>query len=240
MAPVGSRGWLRPHWRDGQCRPFEKECIMETHVSTSGPSNKGKLIGQKAPLKAKEVWSIRTHLQMAKRIRDLALFNLGFDSKLRDCDLVALRVRDVCHGDRVSNRAMVMQRKTTQRPVQFEITQVPEPLSGKNPEVIACPIQTRTLDWPHADHHPHPGPRRSGGTARCRRNRSGAQARSGASQADARRSLSPAVRSFPLQRNHSPPGTSPARPRSPSCTGAARMECVNACNDSRRAHAHRP
>lgn len=59
---------------------------------------------------------------MGHRLRDLALFNLEFDSKLRGCDLVALRVRDVCHGDRVTSRAMVMQRKT-QRPVQFEITQ---------------------------------------------------------------------------------------------------------------------
>ena len=59
---------------------------------------------------------------MRKRVRDLALFNLGFDSKLRGCDLVSLRVRDVCHGDRVANRVTVMQRKT-HRPVQFEITQ---------------------------------------------------------------------------------------------------------------------
>lgn len=96
---------------------------MESHdTSAHGPWNKGKLIGQKAPLKAKEVWAIRTHLEMRKRIRDLALFNLGFDCKLRGCDLVSLRVRDTCHGDRVANRATVMQRKT-QRPVQFEITQ---------------------------------------------------------------------------------------------------------------------
>jgi site-specific recombinase XerC len=56
------------------------------------------------------------------RVRELALFNLGIDSKLRGCDLVALRVRDVCHGDQVASRAIVMQHKT-QRPVQFEITQ---------------------------------------------------------------------------------------------------------------------
>ena len=96
---------------------------MESHdTSAHGPWNKGKLIGQKAPFKAKEVWAIRTHLEMRKRVRDLALFNLGFDSKLRGCDLVSLRVRDICHGDRVANRATVMQRKT-HRPVQFEITQ---------------------------------------------------------------------------------------------------------------------
>lgn len=85
------------------------------------PWNKGKLVGQKAPPKAKDVWAIRAHLQMKKRPRELALFNLGFDSKLRGCDLVTLRVRDVCHGDKVANRATVMQHKT-HRPVQFEIT----------------------------------------------------------------------------------------------------------------------
>ena len=64
---------------------------MEAHVTLSHcPWNKGKLVGQKAPLKAKEIWAIRTHLQMKKRVRDLALFNLGFDSKLRGCDLVGL------------------------------------------------------------------------------------------------------------------------------------------------------
>ena len=85
------------------------------------PWNKGKLVGQKAPFKLKEIWAIRTHLQMASRARDLALFDLGIDSKLRGCDLVRLRVRDVCHGDQVSPRAILMQQKT-QRPVQFEIT----------------------------------------------------------------------------------------------------------------------
>jgi site-specific recombinase XerC len=85
------------------------------------PWNKGKLVGQKIPLRPKDIWAIRVRLQMEKRLRELALFNLGFDSKLRGCDLVSLRVRDVCHGERVATRAMVMQRKT-QRPVQFEIT----------------------------------------------------------------------------------------------------------------------
>ena len=85
------------------------------------PWNKGKLVGQKAPFKPKEIWAIRVRLQMTERTRDLALFNLGIDSKLRGCDLTALRVRDICHGDHVAPRACVMQRKT-QRPVQFEIT----------------------------------------------------------------------------------------------------------------------
>jgi site-specific recombinase XerC len=84
------------------------------------PWNKGKLIGQKAPLRLRDIWAIRVRLQMACRIRDLALFDLGIDGKLRACDLVKLRVRDVCRGDRVASRAIVMQQKT-QHPVQFEI-----------------------------------------------------------------------------------------------------------------------
>jgi len=86
------------------------------------PWNKGKIIGQKAPLKLKEIWAIRVRLELSKRTRDLALFNLAIDSKLRACDLVKLKVRDICHGDRVSSRAIVMQQKTG-RPVQFEITE---------------------------------------------------------------------------------------------------------------------
>ena len=86
------------------------------------PWNKGKLIGQKPPLKAKEIWAIRIRLQLAKSTRDLALFNLGLDSKLRGCDLVNLRVRDIAHGNQLLTRAMIMQRKT-QRTVQFELTE---------------------------------------------------------------------------------------------------------------------
>jgi hypothetical protein len=68
--------------------------------------DKGKLVGQKAPLKLKDIWAIRVRLQIADRVRDLALFNLGINSKLRACDLVKLRVRDVCHGERVAARAV--------------------------------------------------------------------------------------------------------------------------------------
>jgi hypothetical protein len=82
------------------------------------PWNKGKLIGQRLPLKAKEIWAVRFRLQLEHRIRDLALFNLGIDSKLRGCDLVTLRVRDVAQGGRVGSRAIVMQQKT-QRPVNL-------------------------------------------------------------------------------------------------------------------------
>jgi integrase len=86
------------------------------------PWNKGKLIGQKLPLKLKEIWGIRIRLQMEKNSRELALFNLAIDSKLRGCDLVKLKAFDVAQGNRVSSRAIVMQQKT-HRPVQFEITE---------------------------------------------------------------------------------------------------------------------
>jgi len=85
------------------------------------PWNKGKIVGQKAPFKLKDIWALRVRLQMQDRVRELALFNLGIDSKLRGCDLVRLKVRDICHGHQVATRAIVMQQKT-QRPVQFEIT----------------------------------------------------------------------------------------------------------------------
>lgn len=87
------------------------------------PWNKGKLVGQKAPLKLRDIWAIRIRLQLHHRTRDLALFNLAIDSKLRACDLVKLRVLDVAHGDQIASRAMVMQQKT-KRPVQFEITEL--------------------------------------------------------------------------------------------------------------------
>ena len=73
------------------------------------PWNKGKIVGQKAPFKVKEIWALRVRLQMGSRVRELALFNLGIDSKLRGCDLVSLKVRDICHGDQVATRAVVMQ-----------------------------------------------------------------------------------------------------------------------------------
>lgn len=98
---------------------------MDIHTSTPQehpPWNRGKLVGQKAPLKLKEIWAIRNRLQLANRTHDLALFNLAIDSKLRSCALVRLRVRDIAHGAQVSKRATVMQQKT-QQPVQFEVTE---------------------------------------------------------------------------------------------------------------------
>ena len=83
--------------------------------------NKGKLVGQKTPLKLKEIWAIRIRLQLSEKIRDLALFNLAIDSKLRGCDLLSLKVNDISQGRSIMHRAIVMQRKT-HRPVQFEIT----------------------------------------------------------------------------------------------------------------------
>ena len=95
--------------------------MSTTSISGITPWNKGKLIGQKPPLKLQEVWSIRIRLEIAKKYRELAMFNLAIDSKLRSCDLVKLKVADISHGNHILNRAMVIQQKTN-RPVQFELT----------------------------------------------------------------------------------------------------------------------
>jgi len=101
---------------------------MDTHVQNptntrvTQPWNKGKLAGAKPPLSPKHVWAIRTRLQLLKRLRDLALFNLAIDSKLRGCDLVGLRVADVAPHGYAVDRASVKQRKTG-KPVRFEITE---------------------------------------------------------------------------------------------------------------------
>ena len=125
--------------------------MENSHART--PWNKNKLIGQKSPLKLKEIWAIRINLQLGKKTRDLALFNLAIDSKLRGCDLVALRVRDIAHGSQVLSRAMVMQRKT-QRPVQFELTELTRDtvrawinVAGLKSEDYLFP--SRLLDRPH-------------------------------------------------------------------------------------------
>src|SRR5258708_18694253 len=87
------------------------------------PWNKGKLTGAKPPLRPKHVWSIRTKLQIDQRMRDLAMFNLAIDSKLRGCDVVALKVEDVAPGGYALDRATVRQKKTGQ-PVRFELTEL--------------------------------------------------------------------------------------------------------------------
>lgn len=83
------------------------------------PWSKGKLVGQKAPLKLKNIWAIRVRLQLRDKVRDLALFNLAIDSKLRACDLVKISVSGVSHGGLMASRAMMQQK--TGRPAQFEI-----------------------------------------------------------------------------------------------------------------------
>jgi hypothetical protein len=74
--------------------------------------NKGKLVGQKTPLKLKEIWAIRIRIQLTEKVRDVALFNLATDSKLRGCDLLSLKVSDIAQGRSIMHRAIVMQRKT--------------------------------------------------------------------------------------------------------------------------------
>jgi len=73
--------------------------------------NKNKIVGQKLPLKLQQIWAIRIRLELVNNIRDLALFNLAIDSKLRGCDLVALKVRDIAHGKTIKSRAIIVQKK---------------------------------------------------------------------------------------------------------------------------------
>jgi integrase len=98
------------------------------------PWNKGKLVGAKPPVRPKHVWSIRTKLQIAGRTRDLAMFNLAIDSKLRGCDVVSLRVEDVAPHGHAVDLASVRQKKTGQ-PVRFEITE-------QTREAIDCYIRS--------------------------------------------------------------------------------------------------
>ncbi len=129
---------------------------MDTVTKAEGravPSNKGKRIGQKPPLKLKEIWAIRIRLQLDHRVRELAIFNLAIDSKLRGCDLIGLRVHDVVQGSQVARRAIVMQKKT-QRPVQFEITeQTREAVAAWVKELHRRPEQflfpSRVVESPH-------------------------------------------------------------------------------------------
>jgi integrase len=103
----------------------EEEIAMSTLSIENGgnlPWNKGKLVGQKRPLQLKEIWEIRFKLESKCQVRDLALFNLAIDSKLRACDLMQLRVADLAQGNRIQSRARIVQRKTG-RPVQFEISE---------------------------------------------------------------------------------------------------------------------
>ena len=90
-------------------------------TSKNTPWNKNKIIGQRKPLKISHIWGIRIRLELENNVRDLALFNLALDSKLRGCDLVKLKVSDISYGTSVMPRAHIVQQKTG-TPVQFEIT----------------------------------------------------------------------------------------------------------------------
>ena len=85
---------------------------VESDSRVTQPWNKGKLTGAKPPLSPKHVWAVRTRLQLLKRFRDLALFNLAIDSKLRGCDVVGLRIVDVAPNGYAVDRASVRQLKT--------------------------------------------------------------------------------------------------------------------------------
>lgn len=99
---------------------------MHDRINPSAPKrvpwNKGKLIGAKPPLQPKHVWSIRTKLEVAGRVRDLAMFNLAIDSKLRGCDVVAVKVDDIAPSGSAVERATVRQKKTG-HPVRFELSE---------------------------------------------------------------------------------------------------------------------
>lgn len=117
------------------------------------PWNRGRLVGQKRPLLPKQVWAIRARLELASNLRDLALFNLAIDSKLRGCDLVKLKVADLIVSDSVRERVSVIQSKT-QRPVQFEVTENTRASISSwvaRPEMIGCAFlfPSRFHDRPH-------------------------------------------------------------------------------------------
>ena len=96
--------------------------VSTNTLTSKRPWNKGKLTGQKPPLQPQQVWAIRTRLQLARKVRDLALFNIAIDSKLRGCDVVRLKIADIAPHGRCIDRATIRQRKTG-RPVKFEITE---------------------------------------------------------------------------------------------------------------------
>ena len=116
------------------------------------PWNKGKLVGQKAPLTQQQVWSIRMKLEAAGNPRNLALFNLAIDSKLRACDLLSVRVCDIANGLTVQSRGKIVQRKTG-RPVRFELT-------GRTKESVAAWVRLAGLTsdaflFPSRQHRSH-------------------------------------------------------------------------------------
>jgi len=119
------------------------------YQQSEAPWNKGKIVGQKLPLKLQEIWAIRTRLQIEEQFRDLALFNLAVDSKLRASDLVRLRLSDVATNGYVCSRASILQKKTG-RPVQFEIT--PRTREAVEAWVGKAQITTRAYLFPSRFH----------------------------------------------------------------------------------------
>jgi integrase len=101
---------------------MQEQMECEPSTPNAGTVQYGKLTGAKPPLRPKHVWSIRTKLQIEGRARDLAMFNLAIDSKLRGCDVVAIRVEDVAAGGCTADRATVRQKKP-ERPVRFELSE---------------------------------------------------------------------------------------------------------------------
>ncbi len=115
--------------------------------------NKGRIIGQKRPLLPKQVSAIRARLELSGYLRDLALFNVAIDSKLRGCDLVKLAAADLVKDDRVRERVSIVQSKT-KKPVQFEVTENTRDTViawVRSPEMIGCRFMfpSRFHDRPH-------------------------------------------------------------------------------------------
>ena len=128
----------------------EKSAVPLPHGRPVEPWNKGRLVGPKPPLKPKQVWGIRLHLQRGRRIRDLALVDLAIDSKLRGCDLVGLKIGQMAVNAAARHRATIIQKKT-ERPVQFELTeQTRDSLlvwlirRGGSPDEYVFPSRART------------------------------------------------------------------------------------------------
>lgn len=127
--------------------------LLPAVKSKRRPWNRGRLVGQKRPLLPMQVWAIRARLELSGNHRDLALFNLAIDSKLRGCDLVRLKVADLIVGDRVRERVTVIQSKTN-RPVQFEVTEntrISIRTWVARPEMIGCAflLPSRIHERPH-------------------------------------------------------------------------------------------
>ena len=128
--------------REGAVGSEEETIMLESNrpsVPRRDPWNKGRLIGQKRPLKPRDVWSIRVRLQVERRARNLALFNLAIDSKLRGCDLVRLQVEDVSVGGRVRDRATIVQKKRAGR-CNSKSPSRPEPRSRRGLPTSEVPL----------------------------------------------------------------------------------------------------